>query len=195
MFIMKKEASVFSESPSPRTIILFGFLFAAILFILCVVSRPESLGHNDGLSYFGAVWWTVIPYTIAFLTYATCCLIASKKIIPNSASSKAIRVLLMFMFVALVGLTVTPHTVISGLHKVFGSSLFAAQLLLSLYLLYKNGMNYLIFILIIVMFVSGIFSAAYLNSADGFMIQTQIIYQSAFVTILYCYLGHTKKLK
>ena len=80
MFIMKKEASVLSESPSPRTIILFGFLFAAILFILCVVSRPESLGHNDGLSYFGAVWWTVIPYTIAFLTYATCCLIASKKI-------------------------------------------------------------------------------------------------------------------
>lgn len=180
---------------SARAVVLFGFLFATILFIVCVIARPESLGHNDGLSYFGAVWWTLIPYTIAFLCYAICCFIAFKKIKPSSTSAKAIRILLLIMTISLVGLTITPHTVISGLHKAFGSTLFASQLVLALFLLYKNGMNYIIFVLIITMFVSGIFSAAFLNSAGGFMIQAQIIYQLAFVAVLYYYLGKIKKLK
>ena len=50
-----------SKSLSPSRIFVMGFIFAAILLIICTVARPESLGHNDGLSYFGAVWWTVIP--------------------------------------------------------------------------------------------------------------------------------------
>ena len=178
-----------SKDISPRAILLFGFLFATALFIVCVFVRPESLGHNDGLSYFGAVWWTVVPYTIAFLTYALCCLIASKKITQNSNSAKIIKKFLILMAIMLLGLTVTPHTVINSVHKVFGSTLFASQLILSLYLLYTNGKNYWIFVLVIVMFTSGIFSAAFLTSASGFMIQAQIIYQIAFILILSHYLG------
>jgi hypothetical protein len=184
-----------AKNPGPSSIFLFGFIFATILFVICVIARPESLGHNDGLSYFGAVWWTLVPYTIAFLTYAICCFVAYKKIKPRTSSSKAIRILLLIMVIALVGLTITPHTVIGGLHKVFGSSLFASQLVLSLYLLYKNGMNYYIFILVLVMFISGIFSASFLNAPSGYMIQAQIIYQIAFVLILYHYLSRLKSLK
>jgi hypothetical protein len=180
---------------SARAILLFGFLFAVILFIICVIARPESLGHNDGLSYFGALWWTVVPYTLAFLTYSICCFIAARKINAKSNSSKVIKIFLIAMSLLLIGLIITPHTVINSIHKVFGSTLFASQLLLSLYLLYKNGMNYFIFILILIMFTSGIFSAAYLTSASGFMIQAQIIYQIAFIAVLYYYLGLIKKLK
>lgn len=184
-----------SKEIGPRAILLFGFLFATILFIMCVIARPESLGHNDGLSYFGAIWWTVVPYTLAFLTYALSCFVASRKITNKSGSAKTIKLFLVLMSLMLVGLIITPHTVINSIHKVFGSTLFASQLLLSLYLLYKNGMNYFVFIMILIMFTSGIFSAAYLASATGFMIQAQIIYQIAFVSVLYFYLGQTKKLK
>jgi hypothetical protein len=184
-----------SKEIGPRAILLFGFLFATILFIMCVIARPESLGHNDGLSYFGAIWWTVVPYTLAFLTYALCCFVASRKITNKSESAKTIKLFLVLMSLMLVGLIITPHTVINSIHKVFGSTLFASQLLLSLYLLYKNGMNYFIFIMILIMFTSGIFSAAYLASATGFMIQAQIIYQIAFVSVIYFYLGQIKKLK
>jgi len=184
-----------SKEISARAILLFGFLFATVLFIVCVIVRPESLGHNDGLSYFGAIWWTVVPYTLAFLTYAVCCFIASRKITAKSASAKTIKIFLVLMCLMLVGLVITPHTVINSIHKLFGSTLFASQLLLSLYLLYKNGMNYFIFILVLIMFTSGIFSAAYLSSAAGFMIQAQIIYQIAFVAVLYYYLGKIKKLR
>ena len=192
---MNMPKSKIKKNSGPSAIFLFGFLFATILFVVCVIARPESLGHNDGLSYFGAVWWTLVPYTIAFLTYAICCFVSFKKIKPTSASAKAIKILLLIMTIALVGLTVTPHTIIGGLHKIFGSSLFASQLVLALYLLYKNGMNYFIFVLILIMFVSGIFSAAFLNTPSGFMIQAQIIYQTAFVAVLYFYLRRIKKLK
>jgi len=90
----------------------------------------------------------------------------------------------------LIGLVVTPHTVINNFHKVFGITLFASQLILSLYLLYTKGKNYWIFILVIIMFTSGVFSAAFLTSASSFMIQAQIIYQIAFVLILNYYLTH-----
>ena len=184
-----------SNALTTKNILLFGFSFAAVLFIICVILRPESLGHNDGLSYFGAVWWTLVPYTIAFLVYSACCFIAARKIHSNSSSAKAIKIILFIMSFALVGLTLTPHTVIGGLHKVFGSSLFASQLILSLYLLYKNGMNYKIFILVIIMLVSGIFSAAFLSSTAGFMIQSQIVYQLAFVVLLSYYLKNISKLR
>jgi len=184
-----------SKGLSARAILLFGFLFAVILFIICVIARPESLGHNDGLSYFGAVWWTVIPYTLAFLTYSVCCFIASRKINTKSNSSKVIKIFLVAMSLLLIGLIITPHTVINSIHKVFGSALFASQLLLSLYLLYKNGMNYFIFVMIMIMFTSGIFSAAYLTSASGFMIQAQIIYQISFVVIINYYLRNIYQLK
>lgn len=172
----------------PSVIFLSGFVFATILLFISILARPESLGHNDGLSYFGAVWWTVIPYTIAFLTYALSCLIASKNIKQKSPTAKVIKGFLVLMAVLLIGLVITPHTVINSVHKVFGSTLFASQLILSLYLLYTEGKNYWIFILVIIMFTSGVFSAAFLTSASGFMIQAQIIYQIAFVLILNYYL-------
>ena len=93
------------------------------------------------------------------------------------------------MAALLIGLVITPHTVINSVHKVFGSTLFASQLILSLYLLYTKGKNYWMFILVIIMFTSGIFSAAFLTSASGFMIQAQIIYQIAFVLVLNYYLN------
>lgn len=186
--IISKNSSKFLSKFRPSTVFISGFVFATLLLVVSILIRPESLGHNDGLSYFGAVWWTVIPYTIAFLSYALCCAIASIKIKDNSATAKVIKKFLILMAILLVGLVITPHTVINSIHKIFGSTLFASQLMLSLYLLYTKGKNYWIFVLVIIMFTSGVFSAAFLTSASGFMIQAQIIYQIAFVLILNYYL-------
>jgi hypothetical protein len=179
----------------PQQLIWAGFVLALILFTICIISRPESLGHNDGLSYFGAVWWTVIPYSVAFLSYGTFCWLASNKIAGKSHGGKIIKWFLRLMAVVLVGLILTPHTIINPIHKTFGSTLFASQLLLSMYLFYKNPKQFYVFILIIIMFASGLFSAAFLFSATGFMIQAQIIYQFAFVILLTQYLKILNKLK
>ena len=182
------------KSVKPHQLVWTGFLAATILFVLCIVSRPESLGHNDGLSYFGAVWWTVVPYTIAFSTYALFCWLASNKVPSTNRSSKLMHWLLRLMAVLLFGLIITPHTVINSIHKVFGSTLFASQILLSVYLYYKNPKKLYILLLIAVMFVSGLFSAAFLFTPSGFMIQAQIVYQLAFVVLLTHYLKISKKL-
>ena len=179
----------------PHQLIWAGFVLALILFVICIISRPESLGHNDGLSYFGAVWWTVVPYSVAFLSYGTFCWLASNKVPDKSRSAKFIKWFLRLMAIMLVGLILTPHTVINSVHKTFGSTLFASQLLLSMYLFYKNPKQFYVFILIIIMFASGLFSAAFLFSSAGFMIQAQIIYQFAFVVLVTHYLKILNKLK
>lgn len=179
----------------PHQLIWAGFITAIIIFVFCIIARPESLGHNDGLSYFGAVWWTVIPYSIAFAQYAVFCWLASNKIKPTKLSSKIIRWFLRLMAVLLIGLIITPHTIINPLHKAFGSTLFASQLLLSMYLFYQNKKQFYIFLLIIIMLASGLFSASFLFSSAGFMIQAQIIYQLAFVVLLIHYLKRIDKIK
>lgn len=178
----------------PQQLVWTGFIFAMMLFILCIVSRPESLGHNDGLSYFGAVWWTIIPYSIAFIIYGACCLLASFKLRRVGQSITVMRWMLRLMPVLLVGLVITPHTLINPLHKTFGSALFALQLMASMYLFYKNKKEFYIFFLIIITFASGLMSAAFLFLPSGFMIQAQIVYQLAFVILITHYLKIYKKL-
>lgn len=173
----------------PQQLIWVGFFTSILIFIFCIISRPESLGHNDGLSYFGAVWWTVIPYSIAFAQYALCCWLASSKVHMTEPSGTVVKWFLRLMAILLIGLVLTPHTIISALHRAFGSTLFATQLLIVLYLFYINKKELYIFALLIVMIISGLFSAFFLFSIVGFMIQAQIAYQVAFVIILTHYLA------
>jgi hypothetical protein len=92
------------------------------------------------------------------------------------------------MALFMVGLTVTPHTVLVNVHKFFGTSLFVTQLITSFYLVVRNGRNYLVYFLIFLMLTSGLFSWYYLSLDEGFMIQSQLVFQIAFAGILINYL-------
>ena len=172
--------------------IYIGIAVAVSLLLLCVLLDPHSLSDNNGFSYFGAVPRTVIPYSLAFLTYAFFMWLASNRLDEKCQSAKVLKVVLVIMALLMVGLTITPHTVLVNIHKFFGSSLFVVQLLTSFYLVVRNGKNYLVYFFILLMLTSGIFSLYYLSLKEGFMIQSQLIFQMAFAGILIGYLKNIK---
>jgi hypothetical protein len=172
--------------------IYIGLSLAVILILICIYISPEGLKANDGLSFFGGKGWTIIPYSLAFAFYALCMWLASLKINSKDETAKYLKSLLKIMALLLIGLTITPHTIIDPIHTAFGTALFLVQLVASGWLAYKNGKNIAIYILIIIMLISGLFSAYYLPLKSGFLLQTQIFYQVAFAGILIYFL---KKLK
>lgn len=174
-------------------LIYIGITLSVILLLLCVVLDPNSLSANNGFSYFGAKAVTVIPYSLAFLGYAFFLWLASNQTKPSHQSAKVLKVVLIIMALLMVGLTITPHTILANLHKIFGSTLFVVQLLTSFYLVVKNGKNYLIYFFILIMLTSGLFSWYYLPLNEGYMIQSQLIFQIAFAGILITYLKNIKK--
>jgi hypothetical protein len=188
MRIIKKLTSLKSYQ-----LIYIGISISVALLLLCIVIDPASLGDNNGFSYFGAKAKTIAPYSLAFLSYAFFMWLASNKLIDKNRSSKVLRAVLIIMALLMVGLTVTPHTILVNIHKLFGSSLFVIQLLTSFYLVVRNGKNYLVYLLILLMLTSGLFSWYYLFLNDGYMIQSQLVYQVAFAGILISYLKNIKK--
>ncbi len=173
-------------------LIYLGLSIAVILLFFCMSISPKGLSANDGLSYFGGRGWSIIPYTFAFLVYALFCWLASNKIKPTNKRSKAIKLLLRIMAILLFGLVITPHTLVDPIHTFFGTTLFSMQLIVSIWLAFGVNKSPVVFVLLLIMLVSGLFCAYYLPLKDGFLLQAQIIYQIAFAGILVYFL---KKLK
>lgn len=173
-------------------LIYIGLSIAVILLIFCMFISPKGLSANDGLSYFGGRGWSIIPYSFAFFIYAIFCWLASNKIRPTNKRSKAIKLLLKIMTILLIGLVVTPHTVVDPIHTFFGTTLFSMQLIVLIWLAFGINKSPFVFVLLLTMLISGLFCAYYLPLKGGFLLQAQIIYQIAFAGILVYFL---KKLK
>ncbi len=188
MSVIKKLTSLKSYK-----LIYIGIINAVSLLLICVAIDPESLSANNGFSYFGALPKTVIPYSLAFLSYAFFLWLASINLNEKPQSAKVLKIVLVLIAVLMVGLTITPHTVLANIHKFFGSTLFVTQLLTSFYLVVRNGKNYMAYFFIFLMLTSGLFSFYYLSSSGGFMIQSQLIFQIAFAGILIYYIKNIKK--
>ncbi len=172
--------------------IYIGISIAVSLLLVCVLLDPQSLSANNGFSYFGAVAKTVIPYSLAFLGYAFFLWLASNSLKEKCQTAKILKIILIIMAIFMVGLTITPHTVLANIHKFFGTSLFVTQLLTAFYLVIRNGRNLLTYLFILIMLTSGLFSYFYLSLNSGFMIQSQLIFQIAFAGILINYLKNIK---
>ncbi len=172
--------------------IYIGISIAVSLLLVCVLLDPQSLSANNGFSYFGAMAKTVIPYSLAFLSYAFFLWLASNSLKEKCQTAKILKIILIIMAIFMVGLTITPHTVLANIHKFFGTSLFVTQLLTAFYLVVRNGRNLLTYLFILIMLTSGLFSYFYLSLDSGFMIQSQLIFQIAFAGILINYLKNIK---
>ena len=172
--------------------IYIGIGISISLLVICIFLDPRSLADNNGFSYFGAIGKTVVPYSLAFLIYAFFMWLASNSIKQKNQSAKFLKIVLIIMALFMVGLTVTPHTVLVNVHKFFGTSLFVTQLITSFYLVVRNGRNYLVYFLIFMMLTSGLFSWYYLSLDEGFMIQSQLVFQIAFAGILINYLKNIR---
>lgn len=167
----------------PRYLI-YGPLISLGLLLLCAIIRPDSLSVDQGLSYFGIYKLTVVPYGIALVIYAFCLWRASELGEHQAWYQRVLGRSLKLMALLVVGLLATPDTILETWHMIFGSSLFVLQLLMSLLILKWLASNLINFGLFILELSCGIAAWYYLPLSQGLLLQTQVIFQLAFVVLL-----------
>jgi len=160
------------------------------LLILCILIRPVGLGANEGFSYYGNYKLTIIPYAAAFVLYAYGLWKTSEAIGAKTYSAKAIMFSLRAMAIFLVGLVVTPSDLIDGWHTVFGASLFALQLVISIFIAGWLMRRRLTIGLTLVEFLAGLLSFYYLPKTHGALLESQALFQIAFGVLLLAYLHY-----
>lgn len=158
----------------------FGLLVFTVFIISGIIIYPESLSANNGVSFFGVQEQTVLMYTLTFVTNALLAWwVASKFSTKKGWVNKYITYGLVLAGVCYIGLVLTPHTLFSPVHRIFGSSLFALELISCLLILIKYNSDYINKILFTVGFLSGLASLFYLFIINGYMLQSQLIFQVA----------------
>ena len=168
----------------PSQYLIYGSLISFGLLLLCVFIRPDSLSVDNGLSYFGIYKLTVIPYGAALLLYAFCLWKASAASDNRAWQRRILSWSLKLMALLVVGILATPDTFLGSLHMFLGSSLFILQLILSLLLLKWLTPHLINFALFGLELLSGIAAWYYLPLSRGPLLQTQVVFQLAFIGLL-----------
>jgi hypothetical protein len=154
-------------------LMLFGGL------ILCMAIRPQGLGANSGISYYGVHRQTVIPYTIGLLGTAW---------LTQRALRAAGRTWFGYGFGLLTtGIVLTPYTVsdlFDWTHTVLGAALFILMLVLSGRLTWALRSDPLCVLLLVTEFTGGVIAAIYVLPVRGFLIQGQLLFLAAFEALL-----------
>jgi hypothetical protein len=154
-----------------------GMLCFVFFLILCILIRPGGLNANSGVSYYGGFIDTLVPYALCFLSMGMAVWFSTLSMQQKTEQGKYLKFAFKSFAILLIGLLFTPHTIVGNLHKVFGSTLFASQLLLALYLVINNKFVFKNYMLLTLAFLSGLASALYLGSENGYLLQTQVIFQ------------------
>lgn len=160
--------------------IAYGLLATYALLLVAILIKPAGLGDNTGFSYYGGFMVTVVPFSLAFVVYAACLW----RLAHDIKDYKLLSLTSRLIAILFVGLVLTPHTVVNGLHIVIGACLFSAQLLLSVWLLAKYYTDWLLWVLVAAELISGLVALHYLLNIHGFLLQSQAVYQLAFGCLL-----------
>lgn len=153
---------------------MFGFF---VLLVICIVIRPDGLGANSGVSYYGGYENTLLPYSLAFLFESFMVWRAASVLDKEKNISRYTSYVLKVFAILFLGILITSHTIFGWEHKAVGSTLFGLQFIMGIILVFFVYRDWLNMILTTLVIVSGFFSLIYLFLPDGFMIQSQIIFQ------------------
>ena len=172
------------------SLLIVSYFFATILIAIDIGLRTGGLRANDGFSFYGGFAQTVLLYTIALLSIALCMFSIFKKL-KNKKQTKKLADVFLIMGFCLVGLVLTPHTVVNSIHTFFGAFLFAVQLLLMTYLSWRS--RYAVVMLsTIAMLGFGIMAMLYLHPETGYELQAQAGFQISFAAGLAYYFNRDK---
>jgi hypothetical protein len=164
--------------------ILFAMIFSLCLLIICTIIKPASLAVNNGISYFGIFFSTVIPYALSLSCLSYAYYHISTKISQIELRGRLLSRIFLILSGLFIILIATPYSQLSTLHMISGALLFSIQLVLSFWLSIFVFRKWYLITLAFVEFFSGIFLLYYLNLSDGFSLQMQVIYQFSFMTLL-----------
>lgn len=157
-------------------------LYAALL--VCIVLKPNGLSVNDGISYYGNYLRTFFPYAAGLLITAFCGLRAAA-VLPVSETTLRSSLRLYALMTAVIA--ITPYAAghwVDWAHTACGATLFSLQLVLSFWLVWRLHFAWWAILLTLTEIVSGLAAAMYLAPMDGFLLQTQAVFQVAFGILL-----------
>jgi hypothetical protein len=155
--------------------------------LVCVVLRPDGLGANDGISYYGIFRQTIVPYAIAIIGSALLTRRALRVVAPLFPSPVYVRGLAGGLAAMSVGVVLTPYsldTLFDWVHTMFGTAVFALQLLLAGQVHRWSGGDGWMTFLLVTQFLSGVVAAVFVLPEHGFLIQGQVVFQLAFSVLL-----------
>lgn len=162
-------------------LIVYGQLCFIIGIVLCVIVRPEGLSINQGLSYFGTHYNSLLPYILALFGPAYYLIRLGESI--HSKEYSVLRYGFIAIGVLAIGILLTPDNyskIVNNLHIVFGATMFSFQLLLSAWMCYKLWLNWSLISLTLIELGWGILCFIYLAPSSGLLMQMQILFQLTF---------------
>lgn len=160
--------------------------------VVCTALDPVSLGANAGISYFGHHRLTVAPFELGMFATAYFLLQAEKEIRSDGRLAFLYSCLILIS-VGVIGIAIAPavgNGLLDKLHRVFGSLTFITQLVLSARLIMRFKIGIFGWAAYVLQFIGGIIALIYLQPAQGFSIQGQLLFQLAFGIILALSLPH-----
>lgn len=154
--------------------------------VVCVALRPEGLGVNDGISYYGIIGETLPFYLVSLLGASMFSLLAA--ILISLPDLRPLRYGLLAFALLTTVIALTPYILLpflDWLHTIAGIVAFTAQVALSFWLLAKLQWIGGALLLVILEIVAGVFSLVYVLPSHGFLIQSQIGFQMAYGALIF----------
>jgi hypothetical protein len=153
---------------------------------VCIALRPEGLGANGGISYYGVFVDTLPFYLISLLGTAAFSLLAAKLIVLLDLRPLRYGLLAFALLTTVVALT--PYiisTPLDWLHTIAGIIAFVVQFTLSFWLLAKLQWTGWASLFVVLEIATGAFSLVYVLPSHGFLIQSQMSFQLAFGALIF----------
>jgi hypothetical protein len=174
------------------------FLYGQILLyfgvLISILIHPKGLSTDDGLSYYGIYLKTIIPYGMALLASAVYIWKTADKLSDIRWLSYSFKI----CSILIVGIALTPYSVdpvLNWAHEILGSLLFILQLTITGKLAFFMFRCWQTISLWIIEFLGGVFSAVYVTSPTGYLLQSQLVFQLAFGLLILYVLKNKKLLK
>jgi hypothetical protein len=142
-----------------RTYLFTAFVVFMAAVLICILIRPDLFDHPDyGISFFGSIRATLIPYTIGILTVVYCMWSIAKELAPYSAA-RPLRLGYLFGAGCLLGIVLTPmalHPVVWWTHIAISLALLISQLAVCTWILLQKDANWIDYLIGLVFLASGI---------------------------------------
>jgi hypothetical protein len=179
---------------SRQRYIVYSQLSLLLGLLVCIFIKPKGLSANAGISYYGTFLRTVFPYTVGILGGSYYCYRFTQTL--HNKSLAFLRNSMIAISILSIGIVITPYSINSILdwaHTTFGTIIFVLELILSAWIIIKTKFNSNMLMLWIIELICGIAAAIYTLPHQGFLIQSQILFQLTFGIILYLSFNEHKK--
>ncbi len=155
--------------------------------LICTILKPKGLTINQGISYYGVFWLTIVPYCFGLLGGAYFCWRYALQL--KKPDLWLVRYTFVAMSLLIIGVALTPDTLgrfIDDLHVTCGSILFVLQLLFSGWLIVQLQYDFRAIALSLLELMAGVMSFIYLAPKHGYLLESQVVFQLSFgILILY----------